>query len=171
MTAPRRPGSARANGIRLWDINLPDAIDATTSASTRLRRCRPSPPMCRYAVARDGVGARGVDRFEAERTTSAGGQWQVPPLQIPSTAVFRNVAFVRLHQARLLMARDRHSVAAAAAAVGYVSTSQFSREFKRHFGRTASDEIRWMKARLGELTQAGDESSVESGAVIGIAPG
>lgn len=81
------------------------------------------------------------------------------------------VKSVRLHQARLLMARDRHSVAKAAAAVGYVSTSQFSREFKRHFGRTASEEIRWMRAHLGELTQAGDESSVASGAVIGIAPG
>lgn len=60
---------------------------------------------------------------------------------------------VRLHEARLLMARDGCSVATAAAAVGYVSTSQFSREFKRHFGRTASEEVRWMRAHLGELAQ------------------
>lgn len=69
---------------------------------------------------------------------------------------------VRLHQARLLMARDGHSVATAAAAVGYVSASQFSREFKRHFGRTASEEIRWMRAHLGELTQPVDEQPVEA---------
>jgi AraC-like DNA-binding protein len=72
------------------------------------------------------------------------------------------VKSVRLHQARLLMARDEHSVAAAAAAVGYVSASQFSREFKRHFGRTASDEIRWMRAHLGELAHPLDERAVET---------
>jgi AraC-like DNA-binding protein len=60
---------------------------------------------------------------------------------------------IRLHEARLLMARDACSVASAASAVGYISTSQFSREFKRHFGRTASEEVRWMRAHLGELAQ------------------
>ena len=59
---------------------------------------------------------------------------------------------IRLHEARLLMARESYSVARAATAVGYVSSSQFSREFKRHFGRTASEEVRWMRAHLGELT-------------------
>jgi AraC-like DNA-binding protein len=60
---------------------------------------------------------------------------------------------MRLHEARLLMARESCSVARAATAVGYVSSSQFSREFKRHFGRTASEEVRWMRAHLGELAQ------------------
>jgi AraC-like DNA-binding protein len=60
---------------------------------------------------------------------------------------------IRLHEARLLMARESYSVARAATAVGYVSSSQFSREFKRHFGRTASEEVCWMRAHLGEVTQ------------------
>jgi AraC-like DNA-binding protein len=60
---------------------------------------------------------------------------------------------IRLHEARLLMARESYSVARAASAVGYVSSSQFSREFKRRFGRTASEEVRWMRVHLGELAQ------------------
>tara|TARA_B100000161_G_scaffold110922_1_gene78510 strand:- start:117 stop:1064 length:948 start_codon:yes stop_codon:yes gene_type:complete len=58
---------------------------------------------------------------------------------------------MRLHEARLLLARQGQTVAEVANTVGYVSTSQFSREFKRHFGKTASEEVRWMKQHLGEL--------------------
>jgi AraC-like DNA-binding protein len=52
----------------------------------------------------------------------------------------------RLHQARLLMLRQAMSASAAAFDVGYESASQFSREFKRFFGRTPQAEIEWMKA-------------------------
>lgn len=52
----------------------------------------------------------------------------------------------RLHQARLLMLRNDMSAASAAFEVGYESPSQFSREFKRFFGRTPHAEIEWMKA-------------------------
>ncbi|MFJ4192665.1 AraC family transcriptional regulator N-terminal domain-containing protein [Pseudomonas sp. NPDC089534] len=52
----------------------------------------------------------------------------------------------RLHQARLLMLRHTMTASAAAFAVGYESASQFSREFKRFFGRTPLAEIEWMKA-------------------------
>ncbi|MCU0120098.1 AraC family transcriptional regulator [Pseudomonas sp. B2M1-30] len=52
----------------------------------------------------------------------------------------------RLHQARLLMLRHTMSASAAAFSVGYESASQFSREFKRFFGRTPQAEIEWMKA-------------------------
>ena len=52
----------------------------------------------------------------------------------------------RLHQARLLMLRQAMSASAAAFNVGYESASQFSREFKRFFGRTPQAEIEWMKA-------------------------
>ncbi|EJL05754.1 MULTISPECIES: AraC family transcriptional regulator [Pseudomonas] len=52
----------------------------------------------------------------------------------------------RLHQARLLMLRDAMSASTAAFNVGYESASQFSREFKRFFGRTPQEEIQWMKA-------------------------
>lgn len=46
----------------------------------------------------------------------------------------------RLHQARLLMARNDMTAQAACAQVGYESPSQFSREFKRFFGRSPSQE-------------------------------
>ncbi|WP_085633450.1 AraC family transcriptional regulator [Pseudomonas sp. R16(2017)] len=52
----------------------------------------------------------------------------------------------RLHQARLLMLRHTMTASSAAFAVGYESASQFSREFKRFFGRTPLAEIEWMKA-------------------------
>jgi len=52
----------------------------------------------------------------------------------------------RLHQARLLMLRHAMTASAAAFSVGYGSASQFSREFKRFFGRTPQAEIEWMKA-------------------------
>ncbi|UFH51668.1 helix-turn-helix transcriptional regulator [Pseudomonas sp. KNUC1026] len=52
----------------------------------------------------------------------------------------------RLHQARLLMLRAEMSAAQAAFEVGYESASQFSREFKRFFGRTPVEEVRWIKA-------------------------
>lgn len=50
------------------------------------------------------------------------------------------VKSARLHQARLLMARMDMSAQAACAQVGYESPSQFSREFKRFFGRSPSEE-------------------------------
>lgn len=52
----------------------------------------------------------------------------------------------RLHQARLLMVRAGMPASVAATTVGYDSPSQFSREFRRLFGRTPSDEA----ARLRE---------------------
>lgn len=73
--------------------------------------------------------------------------------ELIGTTPLSYIKSIRLHEARLLMARNACSVATAAVAVGYVSTSQFSREFKRHFGRTASEEVLWMRAHLGELAQ------------------
>lgn len=52
----------------------------------------------------------------------------------------------RLHQARLLMAREGMTAATACHAVGYESSSQFNREFKRLFGLTPGAEARRMKA-------------------------
>lgn len=51
----------------------------------------------------------------------------------------------RLHQARLLMARNGLAAATACMEVGYESASQFSREFKRLFGRSPVDEVARMK--------------------------
>lgn len=54
----------------------------------------------------------------------------------------------RLHQARLLMARSDVTAQSAAAQVGYESPSQFSREFKRYFGRSPTEEVHAMRRFL-----------------------
>ncbi|SMG23232.1 AraC family transcriptional regulator [Paraburkholderia susongensis] len=58
-----------------------------------------------------------------------------------NTSPLQYIKSTRLHQARLLMARQGMTAAAASALVGYESPSQFSREFKRLFGGTPSEEI------------------------------
>ena len=55
---------------------------------------------------------------------------------------------IRLHQARLMLIRDNATSAAAEGRVGYQSTTQFSREFKRLFGRSPGEEAREMKVSL-----------------------
>ncbi|WP_425314457.1 AraC family transcriptional regulator N-terminal domain-containing protein [Rhizobium cremeum] len=62
------------------------------------------------------------------------------------------VKAMRLHEARLMIARRDKSIAEVAGAVGYASAAQFSRDFKRHFQRTASKEARWVRQHLGELS-------------------
>jgi AraC-like DNA-binding protein len=62
---------------------------------------------------------------------------QVSPMQY--------VKSTRLHQARLLMVREALTAEAAGHAVGYVSPSQFSREFRRLFGLTPAAEARRMR--------------------------
>lgn len=54
----------------------------------------------------------------------------------------------RLHQARALMARSDMTAQAACAQVGYESPSQFSREFKRYFGRSPTEEVQAMRQFL-----------------------
>ncbi|MGN7753267.1 AraC family transcriptional regulator N-terminal domain-containing protein [Sinorhizobium sp. 22678] len=60
------------------------------------------------------------------------------------------VKALRLHEARLMIARQTGTIAEVAASVGYVSPAQLSRDFKRHFGRTASEEVKWVQHHLGE---------------------
>ncbi|MFK0162287.1 AraC family transcriptional regulator N-terminal domain-containing protein [Rhizobium sp. NPDC090279] len=61
------------------------------------------------------------------------------------------VKAMRLHEARLMIARQDRTIAEVAALVGYASPAQFSRDFKRHFRRTASEEANWVRRHLGEL--------------------
>jgi transcriptional regulator GlxA family with amidase domain len=61
------------------------------------------------------------------------------------------VKALRLHEARLMIARQRGTIAEVAASVGYASAAHFSRDFKRHFRRTASEEAKWVRQHLGEL--------------------
>ncbi|MDX5433055.1 MAG: AraC family transcriptional regulator [Halomonas sp.] len=73
---------------------------------------------------------------------------------VTQTSPLQYIKSTRLHQARLLMIRDGLPAAAAAARVGYESPSQFSREFKRFFGRPPGEEVRVMKASLALLPTA-----------------
>ena len=61
------------------------------------------------------------------------------------------VKAMRLHLARSLMARQDQTIAEVALSVGYVSPAQFSRDFKRRFGRTATEEVKWARQHLGEF--------------------
>lgn len=67
---------------------------------------------------------------------------------VTATSPIQYVKTTRLHKARLLMVQDGVSAAVAATRVGYESASQFSREFKRFFGRTPLEEARLMKHLL-----------------------
>lgn len=62
------------------------------------------------------------------------------------TSPIQYIKSTRLHQARLMMIRDGLTAASASARVGYESPSQFSREFKRFFGRSPVEEARDMRA-------------------------
>ncbi|KGE02166.1 AraC family transcriptional regulator [Rhizobium sp. YS-1r] len=61
------------------------------------------------------------------------------------------VKAIRLHEARLMLARGEKTIAQVALSVGYVSPAQFSRDFRRYFGRTASEEVKWVREHIGEL--------------------
>lgn len=67
---------------------------------------------------------------------------------VTQTSPLQYIKSTRLHQARLMMIREGLTAAGAAARVGYESPSQFSREFKRFFGRPPGEEVREMKASL-----------------------
>lgn len=61
---------------------------------------------------------------------------------VTATSPMQYLKTTRLHKARMLMLQDGLSAAAASAMVGYESPSQFSREFKRLFGKTPTEDIR-----------------------------
>ncbi|MCX5571259.1 AraC family transcriptional regulator [Kaistia sp. K-TC2] len=67
------------------------------------------------------------------------------------TSPMQYVKAMRLHEARLMIARQSRTIADVSASVGYASSAQFSRDFKRHFGRTASEEAKWVRRHLGEI--------------------
>jgi AraC-like DNA-binding protein len=64
---------------------------------------------------------------------------------ITQTSPMQYVKSARLHQARLLMVRQDMTAEAASHAVGYVSPSQFNREFKRLFGLAPAAEKKRMR--------------------------
>ena len=62
--------------------------------------------------------------------------------QVTDDTPLQYVKKVRLTQARALIVEEGYRVGAAAAAVGYESAAQFSRDFKTYFGITAVDAQR-----------------------------
>lgn len=70
---------------------------------------------------------------------------------LTGTSPIQYVKALRLHQARVLLARQDRTITEVALSVGYVSSAQFSRDFKRHFRRTAAEEVRWARQHLGEM--------------------
>lgn len=79
---------------------------------------------------------------------------QVSPMQY--------VKSTRLHQARLLMVREALTAEAAGHAVGYTSSSQFSREFKRLFGLTPAAEAKRMRESFAIPAAFADTAYVSS---------
>ena len=68
--------------------------------------------------------------------------------QVTSTTPIQYIKAMRLHKARLLMIRSGMNAYTASNTVGYESSSQFSREFKRLFGRSPLDEVKQMRSVL-----------------------
>lgn len=64
---------------------------------------------------------------------------------VTRTSPMQYLKSTRLHQARLLMVRNEVTAALASVQVGYESASQFSREFKRLFGRSPVEEAERMR--------------------------
>lgn len=70
---------------------------------------------------------------------------------LTATSPIQYLKTTRLHKARLHMLQDGMSASTASRKVGYESISQFSREFKRFFGRTPMDEVAEMKHSFIEM--------------------
>jgi AraC-like DNA-binding protein len=68
---------------------------------------------------------------------------------VTATSPLQYLKTIRLHKARMLMVQDGIGAGTAADSVGYESTSQFSREFKRFFGATPLDEVAQVRVMLG----------------------
>ncbi|NIA55016.1 AraC family transcriptional regulator [Massilia sp. TW-1] len=70
---------------------------------------------------------------------------------VTRTTPIQYLKTTRLHKARLLMVQDGVSAATASQLVGYESSSQFSREFKRFFGRPPGHEAAVMRDALVQM--------------------
>lgn len=104
--------------------------------------------------------ARALRRIHADyqadvdvATLAAEASMSVPTFHVHFKAVtqcspIQYIKSARLHQARLLMVRSGVTAASASVLVGYESPSQFSREFKRMFGRSPVAEASFMKQTL-----------------------
>ncbi|WP_303852157.1 AraC family transcriptional regulator [Seleniivibrio woodruffii] len=67
---------------------------------------------------------------------------------VTSTSPLQYLKSIRLHKARLMMIQDGMNASDASGRVGYASPSQFSRDFKKLFGRTPASESKEMRTGL-----------------------
>ena len=68
---------------------------------------------------------------------------------VTSTSPLQYLKTIRLHKARMLMVHEGMRAGIAAERVGYESSSQFSREFKRLFGTSPIEETARIRRMLG----------------------
>ncbi len=68
---------------------------------------------------------------------------------VTATTPLQYVKAVRLHKARTFLAEPDATAADAGRRAGYASASQFSREFKRLFGATPSEELARLRGAAG----------------------
>ncbi len=66
--------------------------------------------------------------------------------EVTSESPMQYLKKIRLNRARDLMVQENMKAYIAADRVGYESSSQFSREFKRYFGQTPAEMVREMRA-------------------------
>jgi AraC-like DNA-binding protein len=69
--------------------------------------------------------------------------------ELTATSPIQYVKTLRLHKAKIFMVQDGLNASQAAEKVGYNSLSQFSREFKRMFGTSPSEEVARTRAIYG----------------------
>jgi len=81
---------------------------------------------------------------------------------VTCTSPIQYLKSTRLHQARLLMVQEGMTAAAACHAVGFESTSQFNREFKRLFGLTPAREAQRMRNSFALPSRQPDARYVSS---------
>jgi AraC-like DNA-binding protein len=74
---------------------------------------------------------------------------------VTSTSPLQYLKTIRLHKARMLMVYEGVRAGMAAERVGYESSSQFSREFKRLFGASPLEETERVRRMLGVAEPTG----------------
>jgi AraC-like DNA-binding protein len=94
----------------------------------------------------------GVEEMAAEANMSVSAFHQHFKT-VTTRSPLQYVKTTRLHKARLLMVQDGRTAAEAAGRVGYESPSQFSREFKRHFGRAPAEEAARLRSLYSDTRQ------------------
>jgi AraC-like DNA-binding protein len=88
-----------------------------------------------------------VDKLASESTMSV-PSFHAAFRDVTATSPIQYLKMTRLHKARLLMVQDGLSATLAANKVGYESASQFSREFKRMFGKSPMEEVSAVRSAL-----------------------